>query len=106
MLSGGQKQRIAIARAIVKNADILLLDEATSSLDHKNEALIQEAINKAFVNKMVIIITHRLASLKDSDKAILLQDGKIIFNGSFRELKQKQGCYLKDLIIKNSSWQS
>ena len=87
-LSVGQRQRIAIARAILKNAPILILDEATSSLDSKTEQEIQKSINKILEknNTTVLIIAHRLSTIKHLDKIVVMEDGKIVENGSFSEL--------------------
>ncbi len=94
-LSGGQRQRIAIARAILKDAAILILDEATSSLDSKTEKTIQESLNLLIANKSktVIAIAHRLSTLKHMDRIIVLNNGKIIEDGTHEELLNTQGYY-------------
>ena len=92
-LSGGQKQRIAIARAVYKNAPILVLDEATSSLDSTSEKKVQQALHKMMENKTSIIIAHRLATIQEVDKIIVLENGKIIESGSPVELIKKEGTY-------------
>src|SRR5205085_10979134 len=81
-LSGGQRQRIAIARAILRNAPILLLDEATSALDSHSEQIIQEAMRAAMVGKTVIAIAHRLSTVMDMDRLIVLQGGVLVADGS------------------------
>jgi len=92
-LSGGQRQRIAIARAILRNAPILLLDEATSALDSHSEQIIQEAMRAAMVGKTVIAIAHRLSTVMDMDRLIVLQRGVIVADGSHAELLQQGGLY-------------
>ena len=92
-LSGGQRQRIAIARAILRDAPILLLDEATSALDSHSEQIIQEAMREAMVGKTVIAIAHRLSTVMDMDRLIVLQRGIIVADGSHAELLQQGGLY-------------
>ena len=92
-LSGGQRQRIAIARAILRNAPILLLDEATSALDSHSEHVIQEAMRAAMVGKTVIAIAHRLSTVMDMDRLIVLQRGVIVADGSHAELLRQGGLY-------------
>jgi ABC-type multidrug transport system fused ATPase/permease subunit len=92
-LSGGQRQRIAIARAILKNAPILLLDEATSALDSQSEEIIQEAMRAAMAGKTVIAIAHRLSTVMDMDRLIVLDRGRIVADGSHRELLRQDGLY-------------
>lgn len=92
-LSGGQRQRIAIARAILRDAPILLLDEATSALDSHSEHIIQEAMRTAMVGKTVIAIAHRLSTVMDMDRLIVLQRGVIVADGSHAELLQQGGLY-------------
>lgn len=95
-LSGGQKQRIAIARALLKNAPIMILDEATSSLDTESEQLIQNAIEKLTENRTSIIIAHRLSTVRQADKIIVLHDGEIIAQGTHEELlEESNGLYKK-----------
>lgn len=93
-LSGGQRQRIAIARAILKNAPILVLDEATSALDSESEALIQGALEKLMAGRTSIVIAHRLSTVASLDRIIVLQDGKIVEQGSHHALLQNpNGVY-------------
>jgi ABC-type multidrug transport system fused ATPase/permease subunit len=92
-LSGGQRQRIAIARAILRNAPILLLDEATSALDSHSEQIIQEAMREAMVGKTVIAIAHRLSTVMDMDRLIVLQRGAIVADGTHSELLRQGGLY-------------
>ncbi len=92
-LSGGQRQRIAIARAILKNAPILLLDEATSALDSHSEQLIHSAMREAMAGKTVIAIAHRLSTVMDMDRLIVLDRGRIVADGSHAELLRAGGLY-------------
>ncbi len=94
-LSGGQKQRIAIARAMLKNAPILILDEATSALDSQSEVEIQKALHALMEGKTVIAIAHRLSTLREMDRIIVLQDGKIIEDGTHTSLAQSEGIYAR-----------
>ncbi|MEZ4104356.1 MAG: ABC transporter ATP-binding protein [Candidatus Paceibacterota bacterium] len=94
-LSGGQKQRVAIARAMLKNAPILILDEATSALDSESEILIQKALHNLMEGKTVIAIAHRLSTLREMDRIIVLEEGKIIEDGKHTELKDANGVYAK-----------
>ncbi|USN87818.1 MAG: ABC transporter ATP-binding protein [Candidatus Nomurabacteria bacterium] len=94
-LSGGQKQRVAIARAILKDAPILILDEATSALDSESETLIQEALHELMKNKTVIAIAHRLSTLREMDRIIVLENGAVIEDGDHNKLRQSGGIYEK-----------
>ncbi len=92
-LSGGQKQRIQIARAILHNKPILILDEATSSLDSKSESLVQDALEKLFKNRLVIIIAHRFSTIQNVDRIIVLDNGTIADEGKPHELAKRKGLY-------------
>lgn len=92
-LSGGQRQRIAIARAILKDAPILILDEATSSLDSTTENYIQDSLNIAMENRTVIVIAHRLSTVLSMDSILVLDNGKIIEQGSHKALIENNGFY-------------
>ena len=94
-LSGGQKQRIAIARAILENPQILILDEATSALDNESEKLVQDALEKLMGNKTTFVIAHRLTTIENSDKIVVLQQGEIKEIGTHTELLEKNGLYSK-----------
>ena len=94
LLSGGQKQRIAIARAFIKNAPIVILDEATSALDNKSEAVVQKAIENLMKDRTVIVIAHRLSTVRHADKIVVVNYGKIIESGTHKELLEKpNGIY-------------
>ena len=86
LLSGGQKQRIAIARAFIKNAEIVILDEATSALDNKSEAVVQQAVDNLMKDRTVFIIAHRLSTVRNADKIVVVNYGEIVEQGSHQEL--------------------
>jgi ATP-binding cassette subfamily B protein len=92
-LSGGQKQRIQIARAILQDKPILILDKATSSLDAKSERLVQEALEKLFKGRLVIIIAHRFSTIQDADRIVVLDNGTIVDNDTPQKLARKGGLY-------------
>lgn len=94
-LSGGQRQRIALARAFLKDAPILVLDEATSALDSEVEASIQEALNRVMVGKTVLAIAHRLSTIAAMDRIIVMDDGRIVEEGSHAELLARNGLYAR-----------
>jgi len=92
-LSGGQRQRIAIARAILKDARILVLDEATSALDSESEVHIQQALAQAMAGRTTLVIAHRLSTIQAMDRILVMDDGRIIEQGSHRELLERGGVY-------------
>lgn len=92
-LSGGERQRVSIARAFLKDAPIILLDEATASLDVDNETLIQESLSKLIQNKTVMIIAHRMRTVANADKIVVLKDGKVVEQGKPDELAKTGGIY-------------
>ena len=92
-LSGGEKQRIAIARMMLKKPKILILDEATSALDSKTEKLVLDSIDEYFKNNTKIIIAHRLTTIRNSDKIVVMSKGKIIEQGKHSNLIKNKGLY-------------
>lgn len=92
-LSGGQRQRIAIARALLRDAPILILDEATSALDTESERLVQEAIDRLMQDRTVLVIAHRLATVRGADRILVLEGGKVIESGSHQVLHDRGGLY-------------
>jgi subfamily B ATP-binding cassette protein MsbA len=102
MLSGGQRQRIAIARAILSDARLLILDEATSALDNESEVKVQLALESLMKDRTTIVIAHRLSTIENADHILLLDDGKIVEQGSHEQLMQINGLYsrmvLRDFI--------
>ena len=98
-LSGGERQRLSIARAFLKDAPILILDEITASLDVDNEKKIQESLNNLIKDKTVVIISHRMKSIENADKIVVLENGRVESQGNHEELLQKSKVY-KNLIVK------
>ncbi len=103
LLSGGQRQRISIARAMLKDANVILLDEATSFLDVENESKIQRALSHLIKNKTVIIIAHRMRTIANADKIIVLDEGRISEQGSPEELLAQNGLFKKMVDLQNLS---
>jgi ATP-binding cassette subfamily B protein len=98
-LSQGQKQRILIARAVYKNPDFIFLDEATNALDAKNERAIVENLDGFYKGRTVVIVAHRLSTVKNADQIIVLDGGRIVEIGTHTSLIAAQGCYYN--LVKN-----
>ena len=101
-LSGGEKQRLSIARCILKDSPIVILDEATASVDADNERAIQEAISELCKNKTLLVIAHRLKTIKDADQILVISDGKIIERGNHEKLMKKDGVYAHMVSVQAS----
>lgn len=101
-LSGGEKQRLSIARCILKDSPIVILDEATASVDADNECAIQEAISELCKNKTLLVIAHRLKTIKDADQILVISDGKIIERGNHEKLMEKDGVYAHMVSVQAS----
>ncbi len=106
-LSGGEKQRISIARAMLKDAPVVLLDEATASLDPENEVEVQKAINELIAGRTVIVIAHRLKTIKDADNIIVMEEGRVAGQGTHDELMDRNGLYnrLWTIQMESSGWE-
>ena len=98
-ISQGQRQRMLIARAVYKNPDFIFLDEATNALDAKNEMEIMKSLNKFYVGKTVVVVAHRLSTVKNADNIIVLDKGKVVEEGTHRELTALKGIYYH--LVKN-----
>ncbi|HUH08911.1 MAG TPA: ATP-binding cassette domain-containing protein, partial [Brevundimonas sp.] len=94
-LSGGQRQRLAIARALVRDAPILLLDEATSALDAENERLVQAALDQAMQSRTTLVIAHRLATVLRADRIVVMEDGRVVEEGTHAALIARGGLYAR-----------
>ncbi|MFL4992434.1 MAG: ATP-binding cassette domain-containing protein, partial [Microvirga sp.] len=94
-LSGGERQRISLARAFLKDAPILLLDEATSALDSESERLVQDAIRKLMKGRTTLVIAHRLSTVRNAEKIVVMENGRVAETGSHEALIAKRGTYAR-----------
>ena len=102
-LSGGERQRVSIARAVLRNPEILILDEATSALDPETESLIQDALARLVKGRTTFAIAHRLSTLRNADRLVVIEKGRIAEIGSHRELLMKNGIYAKLVMAQRST---
>ena len=98
-LSQGQRQRILIARAVYKNPEYMFFDEATNALDAKNERVIMNNLERFFINKTVLVVAHRLSTVKNADQIVVLDNGKVAEIGTHKTLTSRKGLYYK--LVKN-----
>ena len=105
-LSGGERQRISIARAILKDAPIIIMDEATASLDTESESRVQEALSRLIEDKTVLIIAHRMRTVEDADKVVVLSEGRVAETGSPAELRERNGIFARmvELQTGTNTW--
>ena len=106
-LSGGERQRISIARALLKDAPIVLLDEATASLDVENETVVQQALSRLLAGKTVIVIAHRMRTVENADKIVVLKDGVVAEQGTPTQLKAAGGEFARMIALQKeaAAWQ-
>ena len=106
-LSGGERQRISIARALLKNVPIVLLDEATASLDVENETKVQNALSRLLAGKTVLVIAHRMRTIENVDKIVVINEGRVAEQGSPKELYAKENSiyrHMHDLQSSSAKW--
>jgi ATP-binding cassette subfamily B protein len=96
-MSGGEKQRLAIARLLLKDPAMMILDEATSHLDNENESLVQDALDDALKGRTAIVIAHRLSTIRDASRIVVINDGRIVEQGTHDELISRDGAYARQV---------
>jgi ATP-binding cassette subfamily B protein len=96
-MSGGEKQRLAIARLLLKDPAMMILDEATSHLDNENEALVQDALDDALKGRTAIVVAHRLSTIRDASRIVVINDGRIVEQGTHDELMSRDGAYSRQV---------
>jgi ATP-binding cassette subfamily B protein len=96
-MSGGEKQRLAIARLLLKDPAMMILDEATSHLDNENEALVQDALDDALKGRTAIVIAHRLSTIRDASRIVVINDGRIVEQGTHDELMSRDDAYARQV---------
>jgi ABC-type multidrug transport system fused ATPase/permease subunit len=103
-LSGGERQRLSIARAFLKNAPILVLDEPTAFIDSRTEADVLDALRELRRGRTTFMVSHRMAAIRDADRILVMQDGRIVERGSHRELCANKGLYqeLSDIVVRTA----
>ena len=92
-LSGGQRQRVALARALYRDADLILLDEATSALDASSESVVQQALGQANRGRTVLVIAHRMSTIRDADLIVVMEKGRVVEQGTHQALMTQEGRY-------------
>jgi ATP-binding cassette subfamily B protein len=103
LLSGGQRQRIALARALLRKPELLILDEATSALDTESEALIQQSIEELVHSMTILVVAHRLSTIRKANQVYVMQNGNIIEEGSFLELRKDSSSVLYSMLQKQGN---
>lgn len=100
-LSGGQRQRISIARALIRKPKIIIFDEATSALDSASEKKVQDATNRMMKNCTTFLVAHRLSTIRNADRIVVMQEGRIVEIGSYDELMEKKGHFYKLKVLQS-----